>query len=189
MFVGDIQLEEVARALLLTLKNDLPTHLGEVADEMQAADVQYYTAELGLPVPETPLPGPLQYLEGHYPSILDWDVSAFPVLTAMAYEHSLDPAGLDADQVEPMGSATYVELFASDTDEGTLSRRSWRYAKALHRCVARNPTLGGVVEPITTTPDVFVSNAVTRRVSEFTDEVIYIQAARLEYTFRTPQPW
>jgi hypothetical protein len=194
----DTQLEEVARAMLLTLTTALPQALTDVAAVMADEDAVYYAA-LGEPVPDTPLPPPAKWFEGHHPSILERPVDEFPNVTCMAYNHR-SANDLAADQYEPFAYPVYVEAAVMHTDESTINRVAWRYAKALHRAVLYNDTLrtalpqvgaddSVVIQRASQSPDVAISNAAARRVSEFTDDVVFVQLVRLDTSYRLIQPW
>jgi hypothetical protein len=184
----DLLLEEVGRAVVLTIRLNLPQALTDVEDEMAAADAAYYAA-LNEPVPSTPLPMPVTWMEGHYPDILDRPVEHYPIVTAICFDHrSLGDIG--ADQWEVVTNGAHVECYLQDPDPDLLNRVSKRYAKALHRVIVSHKDLGGAVQDIFTSPGANISNVAARRISEFTEDYTYVQAVRLEYVFQaSPQPW
>lgn len=188
MLLGDVQLEEVAMALLIAIKDGLPDAIDSVQTEQNAKDAAWGTA-LGTTLPDVPLDHPVEYLPGHHPSMLERELSYFPSVVVMCYDHRSAPSDNEIDQIEQMANTAYVEMAFYDVDETVINRKAWRYAKALHRAVALNPTLTGAVEEIVASPTVMVSNASARRVSFDTDDVVYVQMCRLDYEFRVPQLW
>jgi hypothetical protein len=188
MLLGDLQLEEVAMALLISVKDGLPGAITSVETEQNAKDAAWALA-LGTALPPVTLDLPVEYLPGHHPAMLDRELDYFPSVVVMCYDHRSAPTDNLVDQVERMANTAYVEMAFTDVDETVINRKAWRYAKALHRAIARDPNLGGVVEEIVATPSVMVSNASARRVSFETDDVVYLQLCRLEYEFRVAEPW
>lgn len=188
MLLGDLQLEEVAMALLIAIKDGLPDALDSVETEQNAKDAAWASA-IGTSLPDVTLDHPVEYLPGHHPSMLDRDLSYFPSVVVMCYDHRSAPGDNQIDQIEQMANTAYVEMAFYDADETAINRKAWRYAKALHRAVARNPNLDGAVEEIIASPSVMVSNASARRISFDTDDHVFIQMCRLEYEFRVAQPW
>lgn len=184
----DVLLEEVARDLLVVMKENVNDAIDTVWTEMALEDAAFY-ATLGQGVPDTPKLYPVSFYLGHHPTILEHPITDYPNITAVSYEHS-SVGDLGADQYEVTGSRAYVEAMVVHEDESTVNRLAWRYAKALHRVVAWYKTLEDAkIEAINLSPEVMVSNAAARRVEEFRDDIIYIQGCRLEYVFRIAQPW
>jgi hypothetical protein len=183
----DLVLEDVARDLLLVMKENLNDVVDEVWAEMAIADAAYY-AQLSQPVPVTPKPYPASFYLGHHPAILDHPLTDYPNVTTVSYEaNSADDVG---DQYEVTENRAYVEVFVVHKDESTINRLAWRYARAVTRVISRYKDLSdGQIEPIQGVPAVMVSNAAARRVDEFTDETIYIQGCRLEHLFRATTLW
>lgn len=188
MLLGDLQLEEVAMALLISVKDGLPDAITTVESEQNAKDAGW-AAALESTLPAVTLDLPVEYLPGHHPALLERELDYFPSVVVMCYDHRSAPTDNLIDQVERMANTAYVEMAFADPDETVINRKAWRYAKALHRAIARDPNLGGMVEEITASPTVMVSNASARRVSYETDEVTYLQLCRLEYEFRVAVPW
>jgi hypothetical protein len=186
--LGDVQLEEVAMALLIAVRQGLPSAISSVETEQNAKDAAW-SASLGYTLPAVTLAQPVEYIPGHHPSLLERELRYYPSVVVMCYDHRSAPSNNAFDQIEEMANTAYVEMAFYDGDETLINRKAWRYAKALHRCVAKDPTLGGMVEEIVLSPTVMVSNASARRVSFDVDEVTYIQLCRLEYEFRVAQPW
>jgi hypothetical protein len=184
----DIMLEEVARAALLVVKDNIEDALDAVWDDMAIEDAAYYAA-LGESVPFTPKPYPVRFYLGHHPSILERPSTDYPNITVVSHDHqSVDDFG--ADQYEVANNVAYIEAFVMHDDESTLNRIAWRYAKAIHRIVAQFKDLSDSdVEPIDKTPDVSVSNAMARRVDEFKEDITFLQGCRLQYAFRTKGVW
>lgn len=184
----DVVLEEVARDLLIVMKDNLNLAIDQVWTEMAMEDTVFYAA-LGTTVPETPKPYPVSFYLGHHPTILEHDVEDYPNITCVAYDHA-SVNDLGADQYEVVGNRAYVEAFVLHADESTVNRLAWRYAKALHRVIDQYKDLDDrKIEPVTTSPDVQVSNAAARRGQQFTSDIVYIQGCRLEYVFRVPEVW
>ena len=61
-----------------------------------------------------------------------------------------------------------------------------RYAKAIHRVVVQNQTLGYgyAIEKLTESPNVAISQSVARRVSNVVSDIVYFQGSKLEYEFQ-----
>lgn len=182
----DTTLEEVARQLLIVQMENLPQALQDVAAEMVIEDLDFYTL-LGQSVPDTPLNPPVLWDIGHHPTVLDWELAKFPNVVAMCYQQRPTITGA-TDQTVDMGNVAYVEAFVWHMDESTVNRIAWRYAKAIHRVVTQNPSLGGMVKPIVGAPDADVSDVSARRVSDLTSEVVYVQGCRVSYQFLFPAP-
>lgn len=183
----DVKLEEVARALLLCVRENIEEKLDEVWVEMGAEDAAYYAA-LGESVPATPKLYPARYFLGHHPSVLHRPIADYPNVAAVAYQHR--SAGDDGDQYEMARNVTYLEAFVVNPDESAVNRMAWRYAKALHRIVVENRNANDdEIDDIFLTPNVDISNAAARRVEEFKEDVTYIQGCRLELDFRTVGAW
>ena len=184
----DIQLEDVASSLDVLMRAHIEDAIDAVWDEMSAKDAVYYTA-IGEPVPVTPKLYPSLFFLGHHPSILEREPEDYPNITVVSYDHRTAHDD-DADQYESARNLAYVEAFVLHDDESTVNRLAWRYAKAMHRVVASFKELSDSdIEPITFTPQTQISNAAARRVSQFTDEITYIQGCRLEYSFITKGLW
>jgi hypothetical protein len=189
--ISDILLEEVGRALLLQIKGSLGQKLIDVAAEKIAEDAAFF-AQLGQPVPETPLvmPPDPNWFEGHFPTLLEWDLSFFPNVTVMCYDESNQPADpYQTDQGAVTGYTAYVELFCESQDVAQCNRMAKRYATALHRAVTDDATLGGLVSPIDKPPAAQVSNSSARHASQEVNELHYVQGCRVEYVFTVPQPF
>lgn len=184
----DIQLEEVARSLDVLMRTHIEDAIDAVWDEMEEKDAEYYAA-IGEPAPVTPKLYPAKFFLGHHPSILERDPEDYPNITVVSYDHrSANDFG--ADQYETARNLAYVEAFVLHDDESVVNRLAWRYAKAMHRVVGQFKDLSDSdIEPITATPETQISNAAARRVSQFTDDITYIQGCRLEYSFRTKGLW
>lgn len=184
----DLDLEKVARSVLLTVKNHINEKVDEVWAEMVAEDAAYYAA-LGDPVPVTPKLYPSRYFLGSYPSVLERPPADYPNVAVVGYRHrSAADAG---DQYEIANNRVYVEAFVMHEDEGTVNRMAYRYAKALHRVFAqnRNPDSEDIVFGPDFTPDLDVSNAAIRRVDQFSEDLTYIQGCRLEWDLQTVGTW
>jgi len=179
----DVQLEEIERALLLQVKNGLPQALLDIESEYTSLDAAFF-AELGVsPVPLTPLPPPALYLNGHHPYILERPLTDFPNVVVNCTSHPSGDAG-GFDQTEEIGSSAYVEVFCVHEDPSTVNRMIKRYAKALHRVVSADLTLGGAATLTPElSPEVLLSNQQAGRVDNLHDEVVYFQGTKLEYTF------
>lgn len=197
-YAMDTQLEEVSRAVGLMLRSKLPDALTAIAMVMDAEDAVFYAA-ISEAVPETPLEAPTLYMEGHHPSLLERPPTDFPNVVTMAYNHR-SAGDTGADQYEPFTYPVYVEIGVLHTDESTINRIAWRYAKALHRAVIQNDTLSDFLTEVGTdpsvviaradqTPEIAVSNASARRVSEFADDVVFVQLVRLDTTYRVIEPY
>lgn len=183
----DVFLEEIARSILLGIKDSLPDELAAVAQESTALDVAFYT-QLGKPVEPTPLHPPAEYLVGHHPSLLERELSEFPNVTVMAYQQT--PMGdRGADFYETQVNRVYVEAFAQDPDESRINRIAWRYAKALHRVITKDRNLSRLVKDLDTPPSVQVSNAAARRITDMSDEITYVQGCRLDYALEMDVAW
>jgi hypothetical protein len=194
-FAADIRLEEVAMALLITVKDQLPGNLAAVASEMATQDAEW-TVELSdlisagqITLPATPLDAPASYWPGDHPRLLDLDTTQYPCLIAMAYDHASDSTDNAVDQIEELVNTAYVEMAVLDTDEVVCNRKAWRSAKALHRTILHDPTLGGVVEEIKRSPNVSIGQVSARRATGNVDTVEFVQPLRLDYRFRVPEPW
>jgi hypothetical protein len=187
--LAEVVLERVERALYLSMFQNLPGAVAEIAAEWVSEDAAFYAA-LGQSVPDTPLPPPVLYFEGHHPSALDRDpLSEYPNVTVMAYNGAHSDSN-PADQLEPVRYIAYVELFCVDQDENRINRKAKRYSQALGRAITRfDPSLGGLCEPLDQVPEVAISNASARRYSQYTDEVWFAQGCRLDYQFRVREPW
>jgi hypothetical protein len=184
MATVDLQLEEIERALLLTIKKLLPDNLAAVSAEYTAKDNEFFgeMAQVG-DMPPTFLPEPVLYLAGHHPYVLERPLTDFPNVVANAYSHPESES--DLDQIEEVLTAAYAEIACWDEDEATASRRAKRYAKAIHRCIIQDPTLGGTVLRITGSPEISISNAAPATKDTLTNEVVFFQMARVEFTFAT----
>lgn len=182
-----LHLEEVARAMLLTMKENLNDAIDTVWAEMEDEDTAYYAA-LGESVPTTPKLYPARFFLGHHPSILYRPPEDYPNVTAVSYRHR---SVLDTtDQMEFAGNTAYVEAFLMHEDESTINRLAWRYAKAIHLVFAEHRELDDrEIWRTTWTPNIDISNADARRVEEFKEDITYIQGCRLEWEFRTPGAW
>lgn len=190
MSTTDLILEEVSRAVILTVRQNLPEALEDIEGEMVASDAAYFAAIGISPVPATPLPEPAVYMTGSYPDLLDRPIETFPVVTAVCYDHEPERNPRGFDQLEVVTNGTTVEAWVIDPDAERVNRIAFRYAKAIHRVLVQNKDLGGVVEDIYTAPEVTISNVAARRVSDFSEDIVYVQGVRVEYVFRAhPQPW
>lgn len=177
-------------ALLITIKDQLPGLIAEVQTEMDAQDV-VWQADLGslLALPVTALEAPASYWPGDHPTLLDLETASYPALVVMCYDHASDPTDNAVDQIEELANTAYVEMAVLDQDEVVCNRKAWRSAKALHRTIVQDPTLGGIVEEIKRSPQVRIGQLEARRQTENTDVIEFIQPLRLDYTFRVPEPW
>lgn len=187
-FQADIQLEQVAMALLISVKDQLAGHLSDVQSEMVAQDADWESA-LGQTLPVTVLDPPASYWPGDHPTLLDLATDQYPAVVVMAYDHSSDVVDNGVDQVEELANTAYVEVAVLDPDEVVCNRKAWRTATALHRTIVRDPTLGGVVEEIKRSPTVAIGQLSARRASDEVDVVEFVQPIRLDYRFRVPEPW
>lgn len=183
----DLQLEEISRAILLAVKENIEDAIDDVWAEMAVADAEFY-AQLGEALPSTPKLYPVRYFIGHHPSMLYRPSADYPNIAAVAYRHR--SANDDGDQYEIAVNTGYLEAFVVHPDESTVNRLTHRYAKALHRVVASLKGVGDEeVEDISLTPNVELSNAAARREDEFKEDITYIQGCRLELNLRTMGTW
>lgn len=184
-----VRIEEVALSLMESLQAHLPDAISAVNMEAAGRDARW--AALSVDVALTgsvQLAEPALWLPGHNPSILDRPIEDFPNIVVMAYDHR--SAGDEAsDQTEPTTYTAYAEVFCAVADETVSNRMAWRYAEALHQAMVTDETLGGLVVPVSSTPAVMVSNAAGRRLSPQSDDVIWVQGARVEYGFVIENPW
>lgn len=188
MSVLELRLEEIARATLLTIKDNLNVAIDEVWAEMVAEDATFYPA-IGEPVPTTPKQYPARFFMGSYPSVLERPPEDYPNVAVVSYRHrSAEDAG---DQFELVNNRLYVEAFVMHEDEGTVNRMANRYARALHKVLAANRSLGDsdVVFGGEFSPDIDISNAAIRRVEQFREDLTYIQGCRLEWDLQTAGTW
>lgn len=196
--LADVQLEDVGMALAMTVKTQLPQALLDVQAEQSAKEAAW-AAVLG-PMPQlAALPEPASWFVGHHPSILDRPAEDFPCVVVMCYDHNsgtpADP--WSTDQTEVMAERCYVEAavslpitdLSSDIEVALINRMATRYASAIHRSIVRGETLGGIVQPIEQTPHVLLGGTNRRRVTVESDASMYVQASRLEYTFKRTQQW
>lgn len=186
--MADLLLEEVGRALLLTVKDNINAVIDEVWTEMAVEDTEFYAA-LGQDEESTPLVYPVAFYLGHIPDILDHDVSGYPSVVAMCYDHGQNDSAFD--QVEELSNGAFVEAFVVDSDASTVNRLAWRYAKALHRLLTTHKSLGEwpTIWELDGSPAVTVSQSIAKRVTEFGDDWTYLQGCRLEFTYKTPVEW
>jgi hypothetical protein len=185
--MADIILEEVSRKILLIMRDKLPDQLSAVAAEMSAQDAEFYLA-LGQEVPEVPLSPPVRYEVGHNPTVTKLPLDDYPALVVLCYGHdSAQDEG--SDQYEVLAHAATVEMVAMHDDVVVMNSIAMRNAKALHRTILLDRTLGGLTEPIALSPSVLVSAVTTRHKDDRSNEQTYIQACLLEYTFNIEQPW
>lgn len=183
----DLRLEEVARDLLLVVKDNINEALDDVWDQMTAEDPAFYAA-LGESTPVTPLQYPTRFFMGHHPSILDRPSEDYPNITVVAYNARTIEEGYD--QVEVTGNVAYAEAFLLHSDEATLNRMTQRYARALQRVLTSIKELStSDTEAIEEQPRVSVSNAAARRLDSFVEEIVFVQGCRLEATYRTRDSW
>lgn len=188
--LAEVVLEDVERAVMLSLRRHLPAALIEIADEWVAKDAAYF-AELGQDVSqETPLVAPVLYFTGHHPSALDRDPrSEFPNLTVMCYQGA-SSGELETDQTDDVRMIAYAEVMLVDQDEDRINRTAKRYTQAMQRVAMRfDPDLDGVARPFEALPEVATSNVSARRYSQYTDEVWYVQGARIDYVIHVLEPW
>jgi len=184
----ELRLEEIGRAALLTVRENINTAIDEVWTEMDAQDATYYAAlgESALPVPKV---YPTRYFLGSYPSVLERPPEDYPNIAVVSYRHrSAEDVG---DQYEVVNNRLYVEAFVMHDDESTVNRLAYRYAKALHKVLAANRSLGddNVIFGGEFSPDIDVSNAAVRRVEQFKEDLTYIQGCRLEWDLQTAGTW
>jgi hypothetical protein len=183
----DLRLEEVARSLDRVVRENINGALDAVWSDMSAEDADYYFA-IGESVPSTPKPYPARFFLGHHPSILHRPIEDYPNITSVAYRHRT--ANDTGDQYEVVRNTAYLEAFVVHTDESTVNRVAWRYAKALHRIIVEHRNMNDdEIADLDWTPNVDISNAAARRVEEFKEDVTYIQGCRLEFDLRTAGIW
>lgn len=188
MSVIELRLEEIARAMLLTVRTNINAAIDEVWNEMSSEDATYYAA-LGESVPPIPKPYPTRFFLGSYPSVLERPPADYPNVAVVSYRHrSAEDAG---DQYEMVNNRVYVEAFVMHADESTVNRLAYRYAKALHKVLAANRNVGddSVVFGGEFSPDIDISNAAIRRVEQFKEDLTYIQGCRLEWDLQTAGTW
>lgn len=185
-----VRIEEVALSLMEQLQAQLPDAIAEVNAAGASRDARWANlASLDFPLTAAvALTEPVMWLPGHIPSILDRPIEQFPNIVVMCYDHRAQPDPA-SDHTEPSVYTAYAEVFCAMADETVSNRTAWRYAEALHAAMVSDETLGGLVVPISQTPAVMVSNAAGRRASPQTDDVVWIQGARVEYEFVIENPW
>ncbi len=183
----DVQLEDVARAMDLVMREHLADAIDQVWADMIPLDEAYFAA-INEEVPRTPKYHPVKFFLGHHPSILERPATDYPNVTTVAHQHR--SAGDEGDQYEVVNNTIYSEAFLLYAEEDALDRMVQRYARAMHRVVSSFPQLSNVeIEPIDQTPNVDVSVATARRLEEFKDDIVYVQGCRVEHTFRTAGLW
>jgi len=184
----DVQLQDVARALLLVMRNHLNAAIDDVWDEENAKDADFYPA-IGEAVPTVPKQYPSRYFLGHHPSILERPAADYPNVTVVAHRHR-SAADVGADQCETVANTAYVEAFLLNADEEVLNNAVNRYAKAVNRVLTAMKSLEDPdVMPIDSTPQIDVSNAAARRLEEFKEDIVYVQGCRIEHVFNTIGLW
>lgn len=188
--MADLLLEEVGRALVLSVKNNINDVIDSVWDDMAAQDTAFY-AEMGQAVETTPKVYPVSFYLGHHPDILEHDVADYPNIVAMCYTHNPVAEVHGADQIEVMNNTAFVEAFVVHADASTVNRLAWRYAKSLHRLITSHKDLDSwpSIWTMDRSPTVTVSQSFAKRVDEFSDEWVFLQGCRLEYAWRTPVAW
>jgi hypothetical protein len=184
----DTMLEEVERALNIQLHLLLHDTLVEIEGEMTTDDASYF-GFLGIaPVPATPLPDVVTWIEGHDPLVLERPLVDFPTLSVQSYNHPISGPGetdFGVDQAETILSDAAVELIANSDDRVLLERQIKRYGKAIHRVIQKDFTLGGLTVREQVSPAITVSNTVVTPKSDVDDSLTYFKGVRLEYVFKT----
>lgn len=190
----DLLLQTVARSLDLTIRENINAALDVVWAAEDAADAAYY-ASLNVTAPTTAEVYPVSYYIGHHPQILQYPVADYPNVVTMCYTEpnvgGATTTNSDLDQIEILLNSAYVEAFVVHSDADTVNRLAWRYAKALHKVITENKSLGEypTIWEINGAPITEVSGSIGRLASEDSDEWTYVQGCRLEMLYRTPQPW
>src|SRR5688572_20082220 len=126
--MSDVDLEEIARQIDLTLRGNLPQCLIDVVSEMISKDSAYYTA-IAEPVPPSPLVPPSRYFLGHDPLIMERPLDEFPTVATMVHNHTAAGGG---DNYSRIANDSFIEAFVTSEDPEESYRIACRYGKAIH---------------------------------------------------------
>jgi hypothetical protein len=185
--------EEIARAMLLQLVDDLPAAITAEAAAWASRDTALEAIlqqGIDLPVAVEQIPTNRMYL-GHRPSLIDASVDYYPNLAVMVDGSS---QGVDAalDQVFSIRCTAFVEVMVkagpydqedkTGVGEDLVNRRIQRTANAIVNVFNTGQrTLGGLVEEIADPASVRISDVFVRREEKARGPRWFWQGARIDY--------
>lgn len=185
-FSSSLGLEEVQRAALLLLFDNLNAAIAERQQAMDASDAalalhlgRTYTQLVIEPI------APGNFYEGHRPSLIRAGVDKYPNISCWTVRTTMNAESAASDHTSIYNDLLYVEVMVKAIeDEETANKRLTRTVEAVNNVISRNPSLGNVVTGMSDDRTVSLSDLFTRRERTNYGPVWYWQGARLEYVVR-----
>lgn len=186
IFTTSLGFEEIQRAALLTLFDNLNAAITERAAVMDASDQDFATRTNRPYVPLVIEPiAPENFYEGHRPSLIQADVDKYPNVSCWTVRTTMHAESASSDHTSIFNDLLYVEVMVKAIeDEETVNKRLARTVEAVNNVMTLNPTLGDVVTGIGDERNVALSDLFTRRERTNYGPVWFWQGARLEYVVR-----
>ena len=179
-------LEQIQRAILFMLQDNLNDAYGQVNDWMAASD-ELVAARYGNSyVPTTIEPIEVaNFYEGHRPSLIKASIDKYPNCAAWGVRAQPTGDSSQLDQLAIFRDLIYIEIMVkSNDDEEEVNRRMHRLVEAVNICVLSNQSLNGVVHGLDLDPLVNISDVFTRKERTSYGPEWFWQGARLEYAVR-----
>lgn len=160
-------LAEIQRAAFFVLFDTLNGAIDRVNDAWQTSDESFalHTDRPFVPVTMEHV-DPVNFHEGHRPSLIDAPIVNYPNVAVMAYRAVPGPGTELYDHQEKYRVNLVVETMVKATEaegESFCDRRAQRMVTAVNACLMDNPTLGGAVSGFDGTPTVSVTEMFTRQ--------------------------
>jgi hypothetical protein len=101
--------------------------------------------------------------EGHKPSLILNNPDGYPNLAVFANTAAPSSEDTQLDQIDSWLDMMVVEIMVKADDEDSVNRRIQRTSEAAVICLRRNPTLGGAIDGLESSPTLAISDVAAVR--------------------------
>jgi hypothetical protein len=182
-------LEDIQRAAIVQLFDNLNATLDEVEREWQIKDAEFY-ARMGR-TDATPITveriDPQNFVTGHRPSLISAPIENYPNVAVWTVRATPAPESAQQDHAAIYTDTVFIEVMVkSSPEEGeeVVNSRIQRTAEAVNLVIEADPTLGGMVTGLQADPTVELADVFTRKERTAYGDHWFWQGARLEYAVR-----
>lgn len=188
---SEVGKERVAREALILLRNNLNDSLVEEDAKWETLDKEL-AQQLKIPYTKcvSNKVSPNNFYMGHRPSLIESSVDKYPNVAVMTYRGS---ASQDrGDHYVGYQLTMFIEAMVIDgpyknnpnferTGEDLVNRKVQRMEEAIHNVMLSNLTLNGIVDEISSAPNILTTECFRRREETSNGSDFYWQMTRLEY--------
>lgn len=184
-----IGLEEVQRAALVQLFDNLNSEIAKMEEFFYQRDLDFFT-RMGRDASEVTRieleqVAPENFYTGHVPSLIEAPITSYPNVAALCTLATPAAGSESIDQGSAYRNVLYVEIMAkSEVDAQEANSRALRMAEAAHRCIMRDQTLGGIVNGFEGDPSGQPGDVFVRKEKTGYGQRWFWQGVRLEYAVR-----